>query len=109
MYKPSIGDVVLDNDIPMVVVALENNENVGSCSYDRKYLLCEESYLREYKEYNISTITLEKIMQHGRWVTICRTKFPEIHKCEDIAPYEIHPICAYSFRQKEAKTVTVYE
>lgn len=26
MYKPSIGDVVLDNNIPMVVVALESNE-----------------------------------------------------------------------------------
>ena len=37
------------------------------------------------------------------------TKFPEIHKCEDIAPYEIRPIRAYSFRQKEAKTITVYE
>ena len=109
MYKPSIGDVVLDNNIPMVVVALESNENVGSCSYDRKYLLCEESYMKEYKEHNISTISLEKIMQHGRWVTIYGTKFPEIHKCEDIAPYEIHPIRAYSFRQKEAKTITVYD
>lgn len=109
MYKPSIGDVVLDNNIPMVVVALESNENVGSCFYDRKYLLCEESYMKEYKEHNISTISLEKIMQHGRLVTIYGTKFPEIHKCEDIAPYEIRPIRAYSFRQKEAKTITVYE
>ena len=35
MYKPEIGDVVKDNDYPVVVVDLKNYENVGSCSYDK--------------------------------------------------------------------------
>ena len=44
MYQEE-KDVVRDNGYPVVVVDLKNYENVGSCSYDRKYLLCDLEYL----------------------------------------------------------------
>ena len=46
-YIPQIGDVVLDNNIPMVVVTMKSYEDVGSCGYDRKYFLCEEEYFHK--------------------------------------------------------------
>ena len=36
-YIPQIGDVVWNNNIPMVVVTMKSYEDAGSCSYDRKY------------------------------------------------------------------------
>jgi hypothetical protein len=43
IYEPLIGDVVKDNVIPVVVVALVNYESIGSCYYDRRYLVCDEN------------------------------------------------------------------
>ena len=104
MYKPEIGDVVKDNGYPVVVVDLKNYENVGSCSYDRKYLLCDLEYL----ENNQGIITMSDLEQHGRWVTIRGTEFPVIEKV-DTAPFSIENIECRMIRQKVAKTVTVYE
>ena len=78
MYKPGIGDVVKDNGYPVVVVDLKNYENVGSCSYDRKYLLCDLKYL----ENNQGIITMSDLEQHGRWGFVCRAEFPAIEKVD---------------------------
>ena len=104
MYRPEIGDVVKDNGCPVVVVDLKNYENSGSCSYDRKYLLCDLKYLQN----NHGIVTMSDLEQHGRWVTIRGTEFPIIEKV-DIAPFCIENVECLIIRQKVAKTVTVYE
>ena len=63
MYKLGIDDVVKDNGYPVVVIDLKNYENVDSCSYDRKYLLCDLEYLKN----NQGIITMSDLEQHGRW------------------------------------------
>lgn len=105
-YIPQIGDVVLDNNIPMVVVTVKSYEDVGSCSYDRKYFLCEEEYFRKLNGY---ITTIEAMSEHGRWVQVIGSEFPDIKQVNSIAPYEIIPIQGFHVRQKEAKTVTIYE
>ncbi|MSS07128.1 hypothetical protein FYJ38_00545 [Clostridium sp. WB02_MRS01] len=102
-YIPEIGDVVIDNDIPVVVVKMINYEDCDSCSYDRKYLLCDESFFERSEEL-VTISTLEKV---GRWVTI-QGDFPDIQKA-DVAPYDIKMVEAFSIRQKKAKIITVYE
>ena len=104
MYKPGIGDVIKDNGNPVVVVDLKNYENVCSCSYDRKYLLCDLEYLKN----NQGIITMPDLQQHGRWVTIRGTEFPVIEKV-DVAPFSIENGECRMIRQKVAKTITVYE
>lgn len=104
MYKPAIGDVVKDNGYPVVVVDLKNYENIGSCSYDRKYLLCDLEYL----EKNQGIVTMSDLEQHGRWVYVCGTEFPVIEKI-DVTPFSIESVECRLIRQKTAKTVTVYE
>lgn len=104
MYIPEIGDVVKDNDYPVVVIDMINYENDGSCAYDRKYLLCDLDYLIN----NQGIITMSDLEQHGRWVTICGTEFPNIEKV-NIAPFSIENIECRMIRQKMAKTVTVYK
>ena len=105
-YIPQIGDVVLDNNIPMVVVTMKSYEDVGSCGYDRKYFLCEEEYFHKLSG---CMTTIEAMDGHGRWVQVRGTEFPNIKQVMDIAPYEIIPIQGFHVRQKEAKTVTIYE
>ena len=103
-YIPEIGDVVKDNGIPVVVVKMKKYETIGDCSYDRKYLLCEEKFLNE----NQGNIEMGELEQHGRWVTIRGTVFPDIEKV-NVAPYDIHPVECCFVRQKQARMVTVYE
>lgn len=103
-YIPKIGDVIKDNGMPFVVIAMKNYETTGSMSYNRRYLLCEEKFLNEHQG-NVDVGTLER---HGRWVTIRGTEFPDIEKA-DIVPYVIQPLEGYFIRQKQAKVVTIYE
>lgn len=105
IYIPSIGDVVLDNGFPVVVVKMINYEDRGSCGYDRKYLLCEEEYLKN----NQGIISLKDLEQHGRWVSISGSVFPDIQKVDDIAPYSINKMECLQINQKIARTITVYE
>lgn len=95
-----IGEVVYNNDIPMVVIDCVNYEDYGSMSYDRKYKLCLLSEIKG-RMYLVDDV--------GMWVTIKGTKFPEIERVENVAPFEIEKITAYKVRQKKAKTITVYE
>lgn len=104
MYIPEIGDVVKDNGYSVVVVDLINYETIGSCGYDRKYLLCDLKYL----ESNQGIVTKSDLEQHGRWVTIRGTEFPLIERV-NTAPFSIENIECRVIRQKTAKTVTVYE
>ncbi len=104
MYKPRIGDVVKDNDYLVVVVSMVNYESAGSCSYDRKYLLCDLDYLKN----NQGIITMSDLEKHGRWVIIRGTEFPNIEKV-DIAPFSVEDVECRMIRQKTAKTVTVYD
>ena len=104
-YIPAIGDIILDNGIPMVVIAINNNEDIDSCSYDREYLLCEERYINGANGiYSINDLRLR-----GKWVHITGTEFPDINNVNNIAPYEIKPINCVEIRQKKAKTITIYE
>lgn len=98
MYIPEIGDVVKDNDYPVVVVDLKNYENSGDCGYDRKFLLCDLKYL----ENNQGIVTMKDLEQHGRWVTIRGTKFPIIEKV-DVAPFCIENVECLMIRQKSNK------
>ena len=105
MYIPVIGDVVKDNGYSVVVVDMKNYENMGSCSYDRKYLLCDLEYLKQ----NQGIVTMSDLEQHGRWVTIRGTEFPYIEKVTDVAPFSSENVECKMIRQKTAKTVTVWE
>lgn len=51
-YIPTIGDVVLydGGTAPKVVVDMINHEDLGSCCYDRKYFLCDESFIKNSNE-----------------------------------------------------------
>lgn len=106
-YIPVIGDVVLygGSTAPKVVVDMINHEDFGSCCYDRKYFLCDESFIKNSN----GMISNKEIERHGIWVEFRGMNIPDIRKCEDIAPYAIEPVQYYSFRQMKAKTVTVYE
>lgn len=104
-YIPKIGDVVLDNGIPVVIVKMVSYEDAGSCSYARKYLVCEENYIRE----NQGIITMLDLEQRGRWISITGSIFPDIKKADNIAPYNINQVNSYNIKQKVAKTVTIYE
>ena len=105
-YIPVIGDVVLYGDeTPMVVVNMENYEYAGSCCYDRKYLLCEESFIKK----NETIISDDEIENHGFWIEFRGRELPDIRKYEGTAPYAVEPVQCYSFRKKKAKTVIVYE
>lgn len=68
-------------------------------------LVCDESFVKNSN----NMISNEEIEKHGFWVEFCGMNIPDIRKCEDIAPYAIEPLQYYSFRQRKAKTVTVYE
>lgn len=104
MYKPEIGDVIKDNGYPVVIVALKNYEDIGSCSYNRKYLLCDLEYLKK----NQGIVTMSDLEEHGRWIRVCGTKFPVIEKV-NVAPFSIENIECRIIRQKVAKTITIYE
>lgn len=105
IYFPKIGDVVLDNGIPFVVADMVSYEDYGSCSYCRKYLLCEESFFRNHQ----GLLTDIELNEHGRWVRVEGISFPKIEKVKDIAPYEIEPVKCFSVRQRVTRTVTIYE
>lgn len=105
MYIPNIGDVILNNEVPSVVVAIKNHEDNGSCSYDREYLLCEEHYLSR----NQGISTINELINHGKWFHINGTKFPDIEQVTDIAPYNIVKVEALDIVQKQKKTKIVYE
>ena len=106
-YIPVIGDVVLygGGTTPKVVVDMKNHEDFGSCCYDREYLLCDESFIKNSN----GMVSNKEIERHGIWVEFHGMNIPDIRKCEDIAPYAIEPVQHYSFKQMKAKTVTVYE
>ena len=91
-YIPSIGDVVFDNGIPVVVIKMVSYEDAGSCGYARKYLLCDEKYIRE----NQGIVTIKDLEQYGRWVSINGLPFPDIDKVNDIAPYNISQVEYYN-------------
>lgn len=104
-YIPSVGDVVLYNGFPNVVVSMQSYEDYGSCSYDRRYLLCKEEYIKN----NQGDIKFSELKRHGEWLSFKGSSFPEIQKIDDIAPYNIDKIDVYSIIQKVAKMVTIYE
>lgn len=104
-YRPEIGDVILKNDIPMVVISMTNYEDIGSCGYDRKYLLCKQSFIEKCE----GLVTMSDIEKSGEWVTVMGSEFPLMQKAESIAPYEVKKIEVVNFRQKKGKTVVVYE
>ena len=91
--------------MPVVVVKMVSYEDAGSCSYARKYLVCDEEYVNE----NQGLITILDLEQNGRWVTISGTPFPDIKKVNDKVPYNINQVDIYNIKQKVAKTVTIFE
>ena len=95
-----IGEVVYNNDIPMVVIDVKIYEDMGSCSYDRKYKICTLEELKD-KDFILDDV--------GMWINIKGVSFPDIKRVEDIPPFEIRKCTSYRVRQKQAKTVTVYE
>ena len=104
-YHPTVGDVVtIDGGEPMVVTRIDKHEGVGSCCYNREYILCEEKTMRRLE----GLVTSEQL-QTG----IAGCKGPnfclDFKKVEDIAPYEIKPVEAFLIRRKKPKTVTVWE
>ena len=105
MKELRVGDVVYYNEKLMIVVACENHENIGSCSYDRKYLICEKDYINNNQNTIYSKDDIEK---HGYWIEIHGMEFPDFERA-DVAPYEVTEIPSFSFREKKRKTITMYE
>lgn len=104
IYRPKIGDVILDNNISVVIIAIKNHENYSSCSYDREYLVCEEMFINS----NQGLFRPKDIERHGRWIQVKGSKFPQIEKLNKI-PYNINEVNYYEIKQKSAKTIAVYE
>lgn len=100
----NIGDVILDDGKPMVVVDIILYKDTGSCGYDRQYLLVDEEWLRDNQTSLLSQADLE---EHGRWMYVTGAYIPDV-KSADVAPYAIKQEKCYKVRQKIAKTVTVY-
>lgn len=104
-YIPSLGDVIYDNNVPVVVISIDNNEDIASCTYNRDYFICDEGYIRE----NQGVTTMEELKRHGRKVEIRGSVFPPTEKVIDAIPYKIEKINAIRIKQKVAKTITVFE
>jgi len=98
-----IGEVVYNNDMPMVVLDCKNREDIGACSYDRSYKLC---LLEELKDGLFTPEDFEKL---GYIIEIRGMSFPDIKRVENVAPFEITKVTSYRIRQKQAKIITVYE
>ena len=75
-YIPQLGDVIMDNGIPMVVVTIKNHECIGDCSYDREYFICEEEYICKCG----CLSCMDEMKQHGRWIRIQGVEFPNIEQ-----------------------------
>ena len=105
MYRPEIGDVIAYNNKEMVIVDMVNHENIGSCAYDRQYLVCDLDYLAQ----NHGAVILSDIIAHGAWIDVRGIDFPEFKKIEDAVPFFIEPVKCYTIRPKSAKVITIYE
>lgn len=98
-----IGEVILDEEkIPYVVVFEENFERMSNCSYDRRYFVCEEKWLREHQ----GLLCMGELEHHGYYIPVTGLYFPDIERA-GVAPYEIKEVKTFNFRQKVAKTKTV--
>jgi len=95
-----IGEVVYNNDMEMVVIDCVSYEDIGSCSYDRKYKICTLEEILN-KDYILDDV--------GTWIQVKGVQFPEIKRVENISPFEITKVASYRVRQKQAKTITIYE
>lgn len=104
-YIPKVGDVIENNLFPEVVVKMVSNETIGSCCYDRKYLLCPEQFIKEHS----GLLPISDLEKCGRWVEIIGSEIPDMIQSRTSAPYHIEQIEACNIRQKTAKTITVYE
>lgn len=105
MYVPNIGDVIQYNGRNMVVIDRVIKENLGDCSYNRKYLLCDYKYLEE----NQGIVSKETLESHGTWYHITGTNFPIITRVTDMAPFEIETVECKKIRQMTPRNITVYE
>lgn len=101
-----IGDVVSYWGSTYVVVDMVNREDMGSCAYDRDYLLMPEKCINSEDK----VIAKDEIVygKGGSWVTVQGTKMP-FTRADGVAPYEVRKTSAYSFRQKQARTITIFE
>lgn len=102
LYLPKIGDVILNNGMQFVVIDYKSYEDMGSLSFDRKYKIClyEELVDKEI-------IDLDSNL--GYWIEVRGVSFPDIEKVEDIAPFVITKVNYAKVKQKQGKTITVYE
>lgn len=101
-----IGDVVSYCGSMYVVVDIVNREDIGSCAYDRDYLLIPEECINSEN----SVIPKDEIVysKGGILVAAQGTKMP-FTRADGVAPYEVRKTSAYSFRQKQARTITIFE
>lgn len=104
MPELSIGEVVYNNDMEMVVIDCKNREDTSSMSYDRSYKICLLSELK-----GKDTLSQEEFDKLGMWIEIKGMQFPDIKRVENVAPFVIKPTTIYKVRQKQAKTITIYE
>lgn len=106
-YIPEIGDVVKYFGKNYVVMNIKSNEDIGSCSYDRKYFICDELYIRECQ----SLQSFDDLQFIGRWIDCYGSSSPSdlFVKVEDIVPYEIKIVNAYKIRRKKLQTIMFYE
>ena len=101
MYMPNVGDVIFHFGRNMVVIGCKINEDCGSCSYDRSYKVCE-----------LDKVTGKELVDFdslGEWIQVKGTTFPEFVKVLDVPPFEITKVNYIKLRQKQPKTVVVYE
>ena len=106
-----VGDVVKYEDTLYVVIGIRDyheNSCAGSSFYDYgvDYKLCK---YEEVDKFNGDVITESDMEGHVITVNVSDDDDSKcLDKVEDIAPYEILSIDAYSVRKKTPKTIVVY-
>jgi hypothetical protein len=101
MYTPKVGDIIFHFGRNMLVIDSKINEDCGSCSYDRSYKVVSHFAVRDRELLDLDAV--------GEWIDIKGTTFPEFIKVSEVAPFEITKVNYVRLRQKQAKTVIVYD
>lgn len=114
MAQPTfaVGDVVKYGNALHVVLEVKDynkstkENNASYYDYGVDYVICN---LDELNKFDGQVMTKSDIEEHITTVNISSdTRDVPIEHVEDVAPYEILPVEAYSVRKKTPKTVVVY-
>ena len=105
----AVGDVVQYQNGLYVIIAMTDftSNNAGCSGYDYgiDYILCEHAMLDKFDG---GVMTKSDIGECTITVNLSSATDKRLIKMEDVPPYEVLPIEAYSVRKKTPKTIVVY-